>query len=129
MEFPATLRYVYHHSILTIILTSARLNYHTETLFSDAITATRVLGIRYIWIDALCILQDSIEDWEIEAPRMGQIYMNAEVVIAATGSDNVTAGIFKTRPRPQHLEYVPFHTMKVLFNFCCDFPLHQFHGG
>ncbi|KAM0816092.1 putative HET-domain-containing protein [Seiridium cardinale] len=43
----------------------------------DAIVVTRALGIRYIWIDASCILQDSLEHWLSEAPQKGQIYTNA----------------------------------------------------
>jgi hypothetical protein len=37
--------------------------------FEDAIYVTRRLGMRYLWIDAICIVQDSIHDWEIEAHR------------------------------------------------------------
>lgn len=69
----------------------------------DAIVATRALGIRYIWIDALCILQDSSDDWFAEAPKMGQIYTNAEVVIAATASDDVQAGLFRASEVPRSI--------------------------
>lgn len=64
----------------------------------DAIHVTRQLEIRYLWIDALCIQQDSLSDWQDEAPKMKDIYSQAAVVIVAAGSDNVHAGIFKTRP-------------------------------
>lgn len=63
----------------------------------DAIHATRQLQVRYLWIDALCILQDSLSDWQNEAPKMKDIYSQAAVVIVAAGSDNVHAGIFQTR--------------------------------
>ena len=39
--------------------------------FQDAMTLTHRLGIRYIWIDAVCIIQDSPEDWLAEAEKMG----------------------------------------------------------
>ena len=39
--------------------------------FQDAIYATAKLGIRYLWIDALCIIQDDVEDWSIESAKMG----------------------------------------------------------
>jgi hypothetical protein len=35
--------------------------------FQDAIILTWRLGFRYIWIDSLCIIQDSAEDWQIES--------------------------------------------------------------
>jgi len=64
----------------------------------DAISITRALSIPYLWIDALCIFQDSEEDWLKEAPKMGSIYRDAEVVIAATLSPTSTSGIFHKRP-------------------------------
>src|SRR6202012_6120807 len=42
--------------------------------FRHALEITRALGIRYIWIDSLCILQDDKQDWERESARMGDIY-------------------------------------------------------
>ena len=38
--------------------------------FRDAVHVTRQLGFRYLWIDSLCIIQDSQEDWEIESAKM-----------------------------------------------------------
>jgi Heterokaryon incompatibility protein (HET) len=43
-------------------------------LFQDAIQVLRCLNIKYLWIDALCIIQDSKEDWERESSRMLQVY-------------------------------------------------------
>lgn len=43
-------------------------------LFRDAIFVTRRLGFLYLWIDSLCILQDSREDWEREAASMGDVF-------------------------------------------------------
>jgi hypothetical protein len=42
--------------------------------YNDAIRITRVLGIRYLWIDSLCIIQDSESDWKTEALKMAAIY-------------------------------------------------------
>jgi hypothetical protein len=64
----------------------------------DAIIIARSLGIPFLWIDAICILQDSAKDWHTEAPRMKDVYSNAELVIAASSSNDVNAGIFSTRP-------------------------------
>jgi len=38
--------------------------------FKDAITVTRHLGFQYIWIDSLCIIQDSFDDWDKESAQM-----------------------------------------------------------
>jgi hypothetical protein len=45
--------------------------------FQEAITATKALKIQYLWIDSLCIIQDSPEDWEIESAQMNEIYSNS----------------------------------------------------
>ncbi|KAK8127285.1 HET-domain-containing protein [Apiospora sp. TS-2023a] len=55
----------------------------------DAISITRKLGIDYIWIDALCILQDDASDWEREASFMDSIYKEAYLTIAASSSSDV----------------------------------------
>jgi hypothetical protein len=62
--------------------------------FQDAVLITRDLGVRYLWIDSLCIIQDSDEDWEQEAARMSEIYANGYVMLAADGSENCHGGCF-----------------------------------
>ncbi|KAK2029232.1 HET-domain-containing protein, partial [Colletotrichum zoysiae] len=59
--------------------------------FQDAIAVTRALGIRYLWIDSLCIIQDSQADWLAEAGKMASVYAGATVVISAleAASSNV----------------------------------------
>ena len=52
----------------------------------DGIMWTRKLGERYIWIDSMCILQDSKEDWEREASRMASIYGSATMTLVAASS-------------------------------------------
>ncbi|KAI0413253.1 HET-domain-containing protein [Xylaria grammica] len=59
----------------------------------DAIVITRELGIRFLWIDSLCILQDSKRDWELEAQKMGAVYRNCTVVISASASPGSKHGI------------------------------------
>ena len=61
-------------------------------LFQDAVTVTRKIGIRYLWIDSLCIIQDSRQDWERESAAMGQVYEYAEVTISAVKSENGAPG-------------------------------------
>jgi hypothetical protein len=63
----------------------------------DAITPTRKLHIRYLWIDALCIIQDSLNDWFKEAANMATIYRNSLLTIAAGDSSRHPNGIFSRR--------------------------------
>jgi hypothetical protein len=58
----------------------------------NAITITRQLGVQYLWVDALCIIQRSEEDWQRECSNMSQIYRNALFTIAASASDNSQGG-------------------------------------
>lgn len=55
--------------------------------FRDAVTATQAFGIRYLWIDALCIIQDSAKDWEKESSQMGDIYRGSTLTMAAIGAN------------------------------------------
>ncbi|KAF8848723.1 HET-domain-containing protein, partial [Acephala macrosclerotiorum] len=52
-------------------------------LFRDAVTFCRQVGVRYLWIDALCIIQRDETDWRIESGRMGGIYKDAYCVLLA----------------------------------------------
>lgn len=65
--------------------------------FKDAIVATSVLGVRYLWIDALCIIQDSEEDWIHEARLMDQVYANSYLNISVAASEDSHGGIFRLR--------------------------------
>ncbi|KAK1986953.1 heterokaryon incompatibility protein [Colletotrichum cereale] len=65
--------------------------------FRDAVLVTRSLGIQYVWIDSLCIIQDSTEDWEMESVKMGTIYASSYLTIAASASKDPTGGCFVPR--------------------------------
>jgi hypothetical protein len=66
-------------------------------LYQDAITATRRLGFEYIWIDSLCIIQDSHLDWLSESRRMGNVYQHARLTIAASHAADSTQPCFFIR--------------------------------
>jgi hypothetical protein len=66
-------------------------------VFRDAIDLTRRLGISYIWIDSLCIVQDSVKDWEHESALMGNVYKYSWCNIAATGFENGLLGMYVNR--------------------------------
>ncbi|KAF9697948.1 hypothetical protein EKO04_004491 [Ascochyta lentis] len=65
--------------------------------FRDAVHTTRKLGFRYIWIDSLCIIQDSKEDWPAEAATMCDVYQHATLTIAAAHAPGDDVGCFKER--------------------------------
>jgi hypothetical protein len=65
--------------------------------FNDAIDIVRCLGIRYLWIDALCIVQDNFDDWAHEAGLMSKVYRYCSVNIAAAGAADSKGGCYRTR--------------------------------
>ncbi|KAF2500943.1 HET-domain-containing protein, partial [Lophium mytilinum] len=62
--------------------------------FQDAVIITRRLGYRYLWIDSLCILQDSNDDWQIESSKMASIYEHGVLNIFAALAPNADYGCF-----------------------------------
>lgn len=69
---------------------------------------TLEIGIPYIWIDCLCIVQDDFEEWTLEAPKMGRIYNASVVTISATSSASGNDGLFNLKsssmlPQPSDL--------------------------
>ncbi|KAF5556870.1 hypothetical protein FMEXI_923 [Fusarium mexicanum] len=67
------------------------------TTIRDAIATTRDLGYEYLWVDALCIIQDSKPDWIKESSQMGSIYGSAALTLAAAGAPSVKDSIFSRR--------------------------------
>lgn len=65
--------------------------------FKDAVLVTRALELRYIWIDSLCIIQDSAEDWETESSLMGSIYGSGAINIAADAADDGDQGFLSKK--------------------------------
>ena len=65
--------------------------------FQDALSVVGWFGIKYLWIDALCIIQDSENDWVHESGRMRDYYKYSFGTIAATGASNPSEGLFFDR--------------------------------
>jgi hypothetical protein len=76
--------------------------------FYEAVAITRLLHLRYLWIDSLCIVQDDKNDWSMEAPRMGSLYSRAYLVIAASGARDSSDGCFVHRVSPNASIKVPY---------------------
>ncbi|KAF2269633.1 HET-domain-containing protein, partial [Lojkania enalia] len=85
-------------------LTKARVQQYTAEIpwnlmprtFQEAIEISRALGERYLWIDSLCIIQDSKEDWSIQSSAMCDIYSNSVVTIS-TATSSVHEGCIVAR--------------------------------
>lgn len=91
--------------------------------FQDAITVTRALGIQYLWIDSLCIIQDDAEDWATEAKLMEDVFSSAYCTIAASsaGAD----GFLRSRPSRQFVTIPtasngPYYVCKMIDDFSGD---------
>jgi len=63
----------------------------------DVIRICYSLNIGYLWVDALCIVQDCKEDWLTESAKMGAIYARSYIIIAAEASDSAGGGCFNSR--------------------------------
>ncbi|KAK8040027.1 hypothetical protein PG993_008438 [Apiospora rasikravindrae] len=60
--------------------------------FRDAVAVTRQLGIRYLWIDSICIIQGDQADWEAEAQKMGDVFRFAYCTLAASSAESSIKG-------------------------------------
>lgn len=63
----------------------------------DAIAVTMILGLRYIWIDALCIIQDDPTDTAMEVAKMSDIYERALLTLSAGGASRSNDGFLGVR--------------------------------
>jgi hypothetical protein len=98
-------------------LTTTPINYHAHleaipfgdmpATFQDAVKVARAIGYQYLWIDCLCIIQDSEPDWLRECVVMGQVYAGAAATIAASQSTSPADGLFKTADGPNHACHIP----------------------
>ncbi|KAL6852026.1 HET domain-containing protein [Trichoderma novae-zelandiae] len=76
----------------------------------DAMTLAQELGFEYIWIDSICIIQDSGDDKAQQLRMMDSIYSRANLTIVAAAGSHANAGIpglrSGTRSRKQHMVQV-----------------------
>ncbi|KAK4173055.1 heterokaryon incompatibility protein-domain-containing protein [Triangularia setosa] len=81
--------------------------------FRDAVILVAGLGLRYLWIDSLCILQDDSQDWANEAAQMADIYRHAHMVINAANSSGDTLGFLNKREAPDMVRLPSFVPLPV----------------
>lgn len=66
-------------------------------VLQDAIKVTRALGLQYLWMDNVCLIQDDDDDLGEAIPNMGDYYANAHFTIAASSSENSTKSFLERR--------------------------------
>lgn len=79
--------------------------------FRDALTYTRRLGLEYIWIDSICVIQKNRVDWEKESTRMCDYFSNAFVTLGSTFGVDSTAGFFSER----HIQAFALYLFDIIF--------------
>jgi len=62
--------------------------------FQDAVKICRRLGVDYLWLDSLCIIQNDSQDWHDQASRMASVYENSFITIAASKAHDPSEGCF-----------------------------------
>ncbi|KAM6534508.1 hypothetical protein FALCPG4_004142 [Fusarium falciforme] len=101
-------------------------------VFRDTIWLCKQLGVQYVWIDSLCIIQDDAGDWEIESAKMADYYSQAHLTVAAESSMNGTIPFLQESPdRWQRMIYsAPDQDGHALtFAFQEHFSNEAFHRG
>ncbi|KAJ1323720.1 HET domain-containing protein [Microdochium nivale] len=78
-------------------------------LLRDAIRAAGELGLRYIWIDCMCIVQDDEDDWNREAVKMASIYERAHITLAGASSEDGQDGLFRRCTTYTSVEVINAH--------------------
>ncbi|SCO58685.1 uncharacterized protein FFMR_15841 [Fusarium fujikuroi] len=88
--------------------------------FRDLIVVARKLNVRYIWIDALCIIQDDIDqaDWKTESIKMKDVYGQAYLTIAPISSHSSFDGFLSSK-KQTYLK-IPIQSSKrpAMNDFC-----------
>ncbi|KAB8216371.1 heterokaryon incompatibility protein-domain-containing protein [Aspergillus novoparasiticus] len=95
-------------------------------LFQDAITVTRELGKKYLWIDALCIIQGNKEDWKNEGTKMEHIFASAYCTLAPSSAFGWKEGFLNTyRARKPGVSLCGPNPVKYFRRLVDDGPLNK----
>ena len=103
-----------------LVTTKQNINAHSRAIpahllpktISEAIIVSRKMGMRYLWVDALCILQDDLVDKSKEIAVMGSIYKGATFTLAAASAQKVTDGFLSKAKVDNYLVKLPFYLDK-----------------
>ncbi|KPM41007.1 hypothetical protein AK830_g5536 [Neonectria ditissima] len=93
-------------NIARLLTTGVRYEDLSKT-FKDAAHFSQRLGIQFLWIDSLCIVQDDYQDWQRESSNMASIYTNANIGLFAGNASDGTGGLYFKRYSPNPEAYDP----------------------
>lgn len=89
--------------------------------FRNAVVVARGLGLDYLWVDSLCIIQDDNDDWAIESKLMEQVFSSAYCALAASCASGTDAGFLRQRPKrtciPMTLGDATYYACEVIDDF------------
>lgn len=78
----------------------------------DCMKVARELGIRYVWVDALCIVQRDLADLAYHSQRMQSIYQNALLTVSVVGSETSSMPFLGSEAPDSRAQY-PIHELDV----------------
>jgi hypothetical protein len=93
--------------------------------FRDAILFIRALGLQYIWIDSLCIVQDDKDDWKNESQKMGNVYSSAYITVVPVSTVSAHDGFLHRRQlvnRPVKITHTTVGSKPEFDHFYVDLP-------
>lgn len=93
--------------------------------FRDAVIITVHIGAKRLWIDSLCIIQDSVHDWQRECAKMADVYANAMVGIAACDARDASHGFLHKYPSKLRLDLGGSVSMRCIPFELLDPPLNN----
>ncbi|RTE84026.1 hypothetical protein BHE90_001452 [Fusarium euwallaceae] len=95
--------------------------YKLPDTFKDAVTMTRDMGIRYLWIDSICIIQGPDGDFNTESQKMEDVFSSAYCVIAASCARDQWDGFLKNRPESDLRRFATFRNGRDPPFYVCQF--------
>lgn len=75
--------------------------------FQDVVLVAKAMEIKYVWIDSLCIVQDNREEWLEQSAKMGSIYLDSTVTVAAHSAGQCNEGFLWRSQVPSTLRIAP----------------------
>ena len=98
---------------------------HLPATFHDAVNCTRKIGIRYLWVDSLCIIQGEHGDFNDESKNMEAVFSGAYCVLAASRASTQRDGFLDSRPQREYITIPrengkPFYVCRTIDNFSKD---------
>ncbi|EXA36899.1 hypothetical protein FOVG_12782 [Fusarium oxysporum f. sp. pisi HDV247] len=100
----AALSYCWGSKPATTQLTTTKETLETRLSSIPMETVCQALCIRYLWVDALCIIQGDAEDWSKESFQMSKIYENSYLALCIVQGDSCSSGFLKKDYTPSNLK-------------------------